>query len=164
MRSELTRLITLGVLIPVDDPTEWVSQIAIQEKRNGQIRLCIDPRPLNKALKRERYTLPVIDYILPKLANAKIFSKVDLTCAYWHCQLDSESSMMTTFQTPFGRCRATRLPFGLSVRSEIFQKRLCQALEGLNGISAVADDTLVMVLVIHSRKLPSTMIQNYRRS
>ena len=71
VRSELNRLITLGVLIPVDDPIEWVSQIAIQEKRNGQIRLCIDPRPLNKALKRERYTLPVIDDIRPKLANAK---------------------------------------------------------------------------------------------
>ena len=116
MRSELNRLITLGVLIPVDDQTEWVNQIAIQEKRNGQIRLCIDPRPLKEALKRERYTLPFIDDILPKLANTKIFSRVDLT------------SGLTTFQTPFGRYRATRLPFGLSVSSEIFQKRLCQAL------------------------------------
>ena len=143
VRSELNRLTELGVLIPVDEPTEWVSQIAIQEKKNGKIRLCIDPRPLNKALKRERYTLPVIDDILPSLANAKIFSKVDLTSGYWHCQLDNASSMLTTFQTLFGRYRATRLPFGLSVSSEIFQKRLCQALEGLNGVSAVADDILV---------------------
>ena len=143
VRSELNRLTELGVLIPVDEPTEWVSQIAIQEKKYGKIRLCIDPRPLNKALKRERYTLPVIDDILPSLANAKIFPQVDLTSGYWHCQLDNESSMLTTFQTPFGRYRATRLPFGLSVSSEIFQKRLCQALEGLHGVAAVADDILV---------------------
>ena len=45
VRSELNRLITLGILIPVDEPTEWVSQIAIQEKKNGQIRFHIDPRP-----------------------------------------------------------------------------------------------------------------------
>ena len=51
--------------------------------------------------------------------------------------------MLTTFQTPFGRYRATRLPFGLSVSSEIFQKGLCQALEGLTGVAAVADDILV---------------------
>ena len=74
----------------------------------------------------------------------KIFSKVDLTSGYWHCQLDSESSMLATFQTPFGCYRATRLPFGLSVSSEIFKKRLCQALESLNGVSAVADDILYL--------------------
>ena len=139
----MNRLTELGVLIPVDEPTEWVSQIAKQEKKNGKIRLCIDQRPLNTALIRERYTLPVIDDNIPSLANVKIFSKVDLTGGYWHCQLDNESSMLTTFQKLFARYRGTRLPFGLSVSSEIFQKRLCQALEGLNSIAANADDILV---------------------
>ena len=50
---------------------------------------------------------------------------------------------MTTFQTPEGRYRWLRLPFGLSVSSEIFQKRLHQALEGLKNVICVADDVLV---------------------
>ena len=51
--------------------------------------------------------------------------------------------MLTIFSTPFGRYRWTRLPFGLSVSSEIFQKRLAQALEGIVGVACIADDILI---------------------
>ena len=57
--------------------------------------------------------------------------------------LDEESSKLTTFQTPYGRYRWKRLPFGTSVSSEIFQKRLDQALEGLEGVIGVSDDIIV---------------------
>ena len=72
-----------------------------------------------------------------------MFSTVDLRSGYWHCVLDHESSLLTTFSTPFGRYRWCRLPFGLSVSSEIFQKRVNQALEGLSGVLDIADDILV---------------------
>ena len=52
--------------------------------------------------------------------------------------------MLTTMATPFGRYRWRRLPFGLKVSSEIFQKRLLQALEGLEGVLCVADDIVVV--------------------
>ena len=51
--------------------------------------------------------------------------------------------MLTTFQTPFGRYRWKRLPFGTSVSSEMFQNRLDQALEGLEGVINVSDDVIV---------------------
>ena len=117
--------------------------MAIATKKNGSLRICIDPRSLNLALKREHYQLPVLDDILPDLAKAKIFGKVDLNHGYWHCTLEEDSSMLTTFSTPFGRYRWTRLPFGLSVSSEIFQKRLVQALEGIVGVACIADDILI---------------------
>ena len=62
---------------------------------------------------------------------------------YLHCELDHESSLLTTFATPFGRFRWLSLPFGLKVSSEIFQKRLHQALEGLEGVRCIADDVIV---------------------
>ena len=65
--------------------------------KSGDLRICLDPRPLNKVLKHERYPLPVMEDILPKLANAKVFSKLDLSCAYWHVHLDEESSLLTAF-------------------------------------------------------------------
>ena len=94
-------------------------------------------------LKRETYQLPILDDMLPELAQAKVFSTVDLKAGYWHCVLDEESSLLTTFSTPYGRYRWLRLPFGLSVSSEIFQKRVNQALEGLEGILDITDDILV---------------------
>lgn len=71
---------------------------------------------------------------MPELARAKIFSTVDLTTGYWHCLLDDESSLLSTLATPFGRYRWKRRPFGLSASSEIFQKWVNQALQGLEGI------------------------------
>ena len=51
--------------------------------------------------------------------------------------------MLTTFATPYGRYRWLRLPFGLNVSSEIFQKHLHLALEGLPGVNCIADDVLI---------------------
>lgn len=77
------------------------------------------------------------------LAKARVFSKFDLKNGYWHCELDDKSSLLTTFQTPLGRYRWLRLPFGLKVSSEIFQKKINTALECLRGVVCVADDILV---------------------
>ena len=100
LKLELDRLQKLGVLEPVDKPTPWVNHLAVATKKNGDLRVCIDPKQLNSALKREHYQIPVLDELLPELSKAKVFSTVDLTSGYWHCILDNESSHLTTFATP----------------------------------------------------------------
>ena len=141
-KAELDRLESLEVLAKVDESTALVSSVVIATKKSGALKICIDPRPLNQVLKRETHQLPILDDLMPDLARAKVFSTVDLTAGYWHCVLDHESSLLTTFATPFGRYRWRRLPFGLSASSEIFQKRVSQALEGLDGILNITDDVL----------------------
>ena len=91
VKQELDKLVKAGVLAPVDEPTDWVNQMAIATKRDGSLRICIDPRHLNRSLKREHYQLPVLDDILPDLAKAKVFSKSDLSHGYWYCTLDEWS-------------------------------------------------------------------------
>ena len=143
MKKELDRLVKIGAIAPITEPTDWVSQASFPKKKDGSHRLCIDPGPLNKALEREAYHLPILEEMLPELAKAKVLSKLDLRSGYWHCKLDHESSLLTTFITPFGRYRWLRLPFGLNVSSEIFQRKLLEVLEGLKGIICIADDVLV---------------------
>ena len=135
VKSKLIELEQQKVICKVDEPTEWVSRMVAASKKNStDIRLCIDPQQLNKAVLREMHPLPIIDDVLPELANAKVFSEFDLRNGYWHCKLDEESSLLTTFQTPHGRYRWLRLPFGLAISSEVFQKRLQTSLDGLKGI------------------------------
>ena len=62
---------------------------------------------------------------------------------YWHVVLDEKSSKLCTFDTPYGRYRWKRLPFGISVASEIFQKRLHEAMDRLDGLLTVHDDMVV---------------------
>ena len=144
VKKELDRLVEKGVLVPVTEPTEWVSQMAVVHKRDGKLRICIDPQPLNAALKQEHYRLPVLDDVLPELKDAKVFSKLDVREAYWHVRLHEPSSKLTTMITPFGRYMWKRLPFGLKVSSEIFQRKIDEALGNLKGVFNIVDDIIVV--------------------
>jgi hypothetical protein len=140
VKREIDKLVERNVLVPVTEPTEWVSQMTVVRKSNGILRICIDPQPLNIALMGEHYRLTTLEDVLPKLADARIFSKLDIREAYWHVKLSENSSRLTTMVTPFGQCRWARLPFGLNVSSEIFQRKLTEAVGDLNGTFTIADD------------------------
>ena len=144
VQKELSHLVNRGILAKVNRPTPWVSQMAVVQKPSGALRICIDPQPLNAALQREHYRLPVLQDILPKVHKARLFSKFDVKEAYWHVQLDEEASHLTTMITPFGRYRWLRLPFGLKVSSEIFQRRLIEELGDLPQTFCIADDIIVV--------------------
>ena len=144
VKSELDRLETIGVIAKVSRPTEWVSALVVERKKNGKLRLCLDPRPLNKALKRSTYPIPVVDDLLPRLSKAKIFTVCDARNGYWQVKLNESSSLLTAMATPFGRYVWKRMPFGVSPAPEIFQEKLDQVIEGLEGVFAVFDDILII--------------------
>lgn len=124
-------------------PTDWISNLVIVKKPD-KLRLCIDPKPLNRALKRSHYLMPTLDDVLYKLPKARIFTLVDARDAFLQCRLDEESSLMTTFWTPWGRKRWLKLPFGGSVAPELYQRKQHELLAGLTGIEPIADDILIV--------------------
>ena len=65
-----------------------------------------------------------MDELLPDLAKARVFTKVDLASAFWRFVLDDKSTLLKTFATPHGRYHWPRLPFGICMSSEMFQKHL----------------------------------------
>ena len=141
--TEIYNMVKKGILEEVREPSEWISQLVVAKKASGQIRICLDPRELNKVLIRERFQLRILDEILYEMAESKIFSKFDLSNGYFHVKLDKDSRKLTTFETPNGLFRYKRLPFGLCVAAEVFQKKLCQAITGLKGVLCIADDIIV---------------------
>ncbi|XP_055997137.1 uncharacterized protein K02A2.6-like [Ostrea edulis] len=143
VKKDLDQLVDKGILVTVTKPTEWVSQMAVVQKSNGKFRICIDPQPLNVALQSEHYNLPTFDDVLPNLKNARMFSKLNVQEAFWHVRLDGKSSILTTMITPYGRYRWTRLSFGLCVSSEIFQRKLNEDQEGLEGTFTIIDDIII---------------------
>ena len=142
LKSELENLTEKGIIAPVTEPTPWVNNLVIVEKPN-KLRICLDPRDLNKAIQRSHYPMPTIDQLLPDLSKAKVFSVADAKNGFWHVTLDTESSMLTTFNTPHGRFRWLRMPFGLNSAPEEFQRRQNQLVEGLRGVRCVHDDILI---------------------
>ena len=109
----------------------------------NDIRLCIDMREANVAIKRERHDTPTIDEIIAELNGAKIFSKLDLKSGYHQLEIKPESRYITTFATHVGLKRYKRLNFGISSASEVFQDTIRQTIEGIPGVLNISDDILL---------------------
>lgn len=142
IRTKLKDLENRGVIKKVTTPTDWISSMLIV-KKPGKLRICIDPKDLNKAIKRSHYIMPTIEDILPNLANAKVFSVLDAREGFWHIKLDERSIYLTTFWTPFRRYRWLRLPLVISSAPEEFQRRQHEILEGLTVAECFMDDIIV---------------------
>ena len=143
VRQELDRMLLLGVISKVDIPSPWCAGMVVVPKKNGDIRICVDFRPLNSSVLREVHPLPKVDETLALLTGARIFSKLDANSGFWQIPLSERSKLLTTFITPYGRYCFNKMPFGISSAPEHFQKRMSRILEGIEGVVCQIDDILV---------------------
>ena len=144
LKETLDALEAQGVIAQVTTPTKWISSMVAVPKKNGKLRICLDPKDLNRAIQRENYQLPTVEDIATRLHGAKVFTVMDVRNGFWHVSLDEDSSYLTTFQTPFGRYRWKRMPFGISSAPEVFQRKMHELIEGLAGVEVVADDFIAV--------------------
>ena len=142
LKDKLDDLVDKNIITKVTTPTQWVSNIVCVQ-RNNKLRICLDPVNLNKAIRRCHYPIATVEEISSNLAKAKVFSVVDANDGFLQVELDRDSSELTTFWTPHGRFRLLRMPFGLSLSPEVFQRKLDECLEGLENIQVIADDILI---------------------
>ena len=92
---------------------------------------------------RDHVQLPTAEETMSKMAGAKIFSTLDASAGYWQIQVDDECSELLVFNTPFGRFKFDRLPFGILCASEAFSQRISQIIEGLDGVVHIQDDIII---------------------
>lgn len=142
LKNELDNMEKLGIIIKEHEPTDWVSSIVVVEKPNKSLRLCLDPRNLNRAVKRSHFPLPTIDDISSNLVGAKYFSKCDAKNGFWMQKLDLDSSKLCTFATPYGRYRFLRLPFGINCAPELFHREMTNIFK-MEGVEVYIDDVLI---------------------
>ena len=76
LKHKLDQLTKQGIITPVEEPIAWISNIVTIVKP-GKIRVCIDPRDLNRAIRRPKYQMPTLEGILPTLAKVKLFMVLD---------------------------------------------------------------------------------------
>ena len=143
VEEELEHLEQHGIIEKVDGPTPWVSPLVLIPKKNGDVRICVDMRMVNKAINRERHPTPTVDDLIHILNGAMMFSKLDLRAGYHQLVLAPESRYITTFATHKGLCRYTRLNFRTNLASEIFQKVINEQICDISGTLNISDDVIV---------------------
>ena len=72
----------------------------------------------------------IADDVASRLGKAKVFSTLDAKAGFWQIKLEKQSSLRTTFSTPYGRYRFLRMPFGINTASEVFQQAMERLFEG----------------------------------
>lgn len=89
--EELKRRLETGIIDQVTEPTEWCAPMVPIVKPTGKMWISVDLRRLNEAVKRERYVLPTLYDVAPKLSGAKEFSELDASRGYWQIPLHPNS-------------------------------------------------------------------------
>ena len=161
IKNKLDELVDRKVIIPVTEPTQWVSSMLAIVKPN-KVGICIDPRDLNRAIRREHYQLPTIDEVASRLTGATKFTLCDAKDGFHQILLDDASSYLTTFNTPFGRYRWARMPFGISSAPEVWQQRMHEFVEDLEGVEVIADDFLIAGFGETDAEVNSSLEKNER--
>ena len=72
LKKELDRLVELEVIAPVKEPTDWISSMICVKKPN-KLRICLDPKDLNKVIKRPNYRIQNLDDALAKFLKLNFF-------------------------------------------------------------------------------------------
>ena len=98
---------------------------------------------LSEAICCNHHKMPTVEEVAHKFTHSHNFTKLDAHHAYWLIVLDQESSLLTTFNSPFGRYHFLHLPFSLVCSQDIFQKKMDQILEECQGCIEIVDDITV---------------------
>ena len=95
VEEEVKRMEEAGIIEKVAESTEWCAPMVPVQKSNGKLRICVDLRRLNSAVKRPRFVGPTLEDIASKLAGAQYFSKLDASSGFWQIPLHPDSAKLT---------------------------------------------------------------------
>lgn len=128
-----------------ESTSSYASPVILVNKKNGEKRLCIDYRALNRKTLKDKYPLPRIEDQLDSLGGNGYFTSLDLASGYYQVPMAEESKRLTAFVTPDGLFEYNRMPFGLANAPSVFQRTINTMLRGTSKRVALAymDDLLI---------------------
>ena len=143
IEKEIDYMLEEGIVVEQIEPTPWVSSATFPKKANGDTRVCLDPKDLNKAIIRENHKPMTVEEIAHQLAGAVVYTKADALKAFLQVHLTYEASLLTTFNYHRGRLRFLRMPFGAKMSQDVFQLRMDAILEQCPGVIGIHDDIVI---------------------
>ncbi|XP_054862316.1 uncharacterized protein LOC129347852 [Amphiprion ocellaris] len=155
LRRHLQGLLAAGIIKESRSP--YASPIVLARKKNGQLRMCIDYRTLNRRTIPDQYTMPRIDDALDCLSGSKWFSVLDLRSGYYQIPMAEEDKEKTAFICPLGFFQFERMPQGITGAPATFQRLMEKAVGDMHMLEVIVylDDLIVFgkTLEEHERRL-----------
>jgi hypothetical protein len=99
MEKELKKMSDAQIIIPLRY-LEWVAKLVPVRKKNGEIKLCVDFRNLNRSSKKDNYPLPKMEHILQRVIGLSRMSMIDVFSGYNHIYVLPKDREKKSFTTP----------------------------------------------------------------
>ncbi|GMP49154.1 hypothetical protein CsSME_00016227 [Camellia sinensis var. sinensis] len=148
IKGEIEKLQQAGFIRPIQYPT-WLANIVPVKKKNGQIRVCVDFRDLNKSCPKDEFPLPHIDTLVDTTSGHQMFSFMDGFSGYNQIKMAEEDAEKTAFRTPLGNFFYSVMPFGLKNAGATYQRAMTAIFHDMihHEVEDYVDD-----LVVKSKK------------
>ena len=139
--EKVADLLSNGVIETSFSP--WRCLPVVVDKKDGSKRMTINYKPVNFQTKFDAFPLPVIEELIPNLANCSVFSKLDFSQFYHQIPLIDSDREKTSFFADGNLFQYTRLPFGLKNAVAACSRIMNDIFASINGCVVYLDDILV---------------------
>ena len=148
IKEEVQKLTTAQFIREVNYPN-WLANVVMVKKANGNWRICVDFTDLNKACPKDSYPLPRIDQLVDSTAGHQLLSFMDAFSEYNKIKMDEADQEKTSFITSQGLFCYKVMPFGLKNAGATYQRLVNYMFRPQIGrnVKVYVDDMLVKSLV-----------------
>lgn len=146
IREIIDDLLARGII--KESTSLYCARMVPVRKKNGQLRMCVDLRPLNDRVIKQKYPFPLIEDCIARLGNKNVFTLVDLKDGFHQIRVHEDFTKYLSFATPDGQFEYNYLPFTFCELPAEFQKRLVNILQFLmrdNKIIVYIDDIMITI-------------------
>ncbi|UYV83323.1 hypothetical protein LAZ67_23000513 [Cordylochernes scorpioides] len=143
IQEQVEKMLEYDIIEPSFSP--YSSPVTLVTKKDKTKRFCVDYRRLNEIIVPDVHPLPLIENILDKLANAKIYSRADFSSAYWSIEISPPDRNLLSFVTLEGQYNFKRLPYGIKIGPQVYERAVSQILQRnrLGFIAHYFDDFII---------------------
>ena len=131
---------------PQGEHAPWTSNVVVASKDDGEIRITMDAKNVNKTLLSSNFPIPRQEDLRAKLGGMQVFSKLDLKSAYWQLELDQPSRSKTTFHCLGKLYRYKRLVMGIKSAQGELNAALQPLFSHLDSVHVIHDDIIMGTL------------------
>ncbi|KAL6461075.1 hypothetical protein MHYP_G00310410 [Metynnis hypsauchen] len=159
LKSHLRELLACNIIEESNSP--YASPVVLVRKKNGDLRMVVDYRKLNKLTKKDAYPLPRIEETFALLSGSKWFTVLDLKSGYYQLEVEPADRPKTAFTTPFGTWQFRKMPQGLTNSPATFQRTMERVMAGINlqEVIAFLEDLIIFssTLEEHEQRLMTVL-------
>ena len=120
INTEVDKLLKVDFIREANYP-DWIANVVLVKKANGNWRVCVDFTDLNKACPNDNFPLPRIDQLVDATAGHELLSFMDAYSGYNQMRMHQPDQEHTAFLIDQGLYCYKIMPFGLKNAGVTYQ-------------------------------------------